>query len=134
MILYGSRERGKRSLAALAQAHFRRGILNEWLRSLRVGERSVAELVGGSPVLFRDGPKALHVREIAERVGVAVEEVLFFDDRLSDVASVGREGATAVHCPGGLRGPHRAQQSAWPAWGSLAGRVLELEAKPCMKP
>ena len=89
------------SLALASRSH-RPEWAVEWLRSLRVGERSVAELVGGSPVLFRDGPKALHVREIAERVGVAVEEVLFFDDRLSDVVSVRREGATAVHCPGGL--------------------------------
>ena len=50
-------------------------------------------------ILIRDGRKDGHVRELASRAGVPVEEILFFDDAPHDCAAVERLGARAVHCP-----------------------------------
>jgi magnesium-dependent phosphatase-1 len=88
---------------ALASRTHRPSWALEWLSMLRIDRaRTVLDVVEPCPVIFRDGSKASHVREICRRTGVTADRVLFFDDSFADVMDVERLGATAVHCAGGL--------------------------------
>ena len=91
-------------VAVASRTHRERWAL-EWLSMLQVepGGRTVADVIGLSPVVIRDGTKSLHVQEIARRSAVAVPDMLFFDDNHADVQSVRKLGATSVLCPAASR-------------------------------
>ena len=86
---------------ALASRTHRPSWALEWMQLLRVDEsRTLAAVVGSSPIVITDGAKASHLREISKRAQVPFEDMLFFDDSYADILHVEHElGCTAVHCP-----------------------------------
>jgi len=86
-------------VALASRTHRKRWAL-EWMQLLRVDEsRTLAAVVGSSPIVITDGAKASHLREISKRAQVPFEDMLFFDDSYKDILHVEQLGCTAVHCP-----------------------------------
>ena len=72
----------------------------DWMTMLRLDDtRTLADVIGQSPVVLRDGPKSLHLREIAARTSVPFDRMLYFDDSYSDLLHAEELGVMAVHCP-----------------------------------
>ena len=76
----------------------------EIMRLLRVdGTRTVADLVGESPVVIQGGSKTRHLKHIAHESGVSLREMLFFDNERTNIQEVEKLGVRCVYCPRGLK-------------------------------
>ena len=76
----------------------------EIMRLLRVDKRrTVADVVGSSPVVIQGGSKVKHLKHIASETGVPLHEILFFDNERSNIAEVEKIGPTCVYCPRGMK-------------------------------
>lgn len=74
------------------------------MRLLRVdSKRTVADVVGDSPVVIQGGSKTKHLRHIAHETGVPLREMIFFDNERSNIQEVEKLGVTCVYCPRGLK-------------------------------
>ena len=64
------------------------------------------DVIGGAPIVIRDGSKRTHIREICRRAGLPLDrKIVFFDDKLADCREAEELGVTAVHCEDGLTVP-----------------------------
>lgn len=76
----------------------------EIMRLLRVDERrTVADIVGGAPVVIQGGSKTKHLKHIAHETGVPLSEMVFFDNERTNIQDVEKLGPTCVYCPRGLK-------------------------------
>lgn len=76
----------------------------EIMRLLRVDKkRTVADVVGSSPVVIQGGSKVKHLKHIASETGIPLDEMVFFDNERSNIAEVERIGPTCVYCPRGMK-------------------------------
>ena len=76
----------------------------EIMRLLRVDKRrTVADVVGSSPVVIQGGSKVKHLKHIASETGVPLHDILFFDNERSNIAEVEKIGPTCVYCPRGMK-------------------------------
>ena len=75
----------------------------EIMRLLRVDKgRTVADVIGSSPVVIQGGSKVKHLKHIASESGVPLPEMLFFDNERTNIAEVEKIGPTCVYCPRGM--------------------------------
>ena len=84
----------------------------EWLQMLRVSDDdaevalTARDVIGGAPIVIRDGSKRTHLREICRRVDLPLDrKIVFCDDKLADCREAEELGVTAVHCEDGLTVP-----------------------------
>jgi magnesium-dependent phosphatase 1 len=76
----------------------------EIMRLLRVDKkRTMADVIGNAPVVIQGGSKVKHLKHIASETGVALENMVFFDNERSNIAEVERIGPTCVYCPRGMK-------------------------------
>ena len=75
----------------------------EIMRLLRVDKgRTVADVIGSSPVVIQGGSQVKHLKHIASESGVPLREMLFFDNERTNIAEVEKIGPTCIYCPRGM--------------------------------
>ena len=75
----------------------------EIMRLMRVDEkRTMADVIGEAPVVIQGGSKTRHLKHIAHLSGVALRDMLFFDNERTNIQEVDKLGVTCVHCPRGM--------------------------------
>jgi len=75
----------------------------EIMRRLRVDQRrTVADVIGTSPIVIQGGSKTKHLKHIAHETGVPLREILFFDNERTNIQEVEKLGPTCVYCPRGM--------------------------------
>jgi len=76
----------------------------EIMRLLRVdSKRTLADVVGGAPVVIQGGTKTKHLKHIAHESGVPLSEMLFFDNERTNIQEVEKIGPTCCYCPRGFK-------------------------------
>ena len=79
----------------------------EWaqqiMRLMRVDKkRTMADVIGSSPVVIQGGSKVRHLKHIASESGVPLRDMVFFDNERNNIQEVEKIGPTCVYCPRGL--------------------------------
>lgn len=75
----------------------------EIMRLMRIDAwRTMADVIGSSPVVIQGGSKVHHMKHIAHETGVPLREMVFFDNERSNIQEVEKVGPTCVYCPRGL--------------------------------
>ena len=76
----------------------------EIMRLMRVDDvRTMADVIGDAPVVIQGGSKKAHLKHIAARSGVRLEEMVFFDNERTNIQEVEKLGVTCVYCPRGMK-------------------------------
>ena len=76
----------------------------EIMRLLRVDKkRTMADVIGSSPVVIQGGSKVHHLKHVSSEAGVPLSEIVFFDNERTNIAEVEKLGCTCVYCPRGLK-------------------------------
>mmetsp|Transcript_12095 Transcript_12095/g.31128 ORF Transcript_12095/g.31128 Transcript_12095/m.31128 type:complete len:196 (-) Transcript_12095:199-786(-) len=88
----------------------------ECLRKFRVGDEAMLT-AGMAPTMnelvafkqIHKGSKKGHLREIARDSGVALEDMVFFDDQRGNISDVSSLGVLSILTPNGVEGKHWVQ-------------------------
>ena len=76
----------------------------EIMRLLRVdGTRTLANVIGSAPIVIQGGSKVKHLKHIAAETGIALGDMLFFDNERTNIQEVEKIGPTCVYCPRGFK-------------------------------
>ena len=66
-------------------------------------KRTVADVVGGSPVVIQGGSKTKHLKHISHETGIPLSEMVFYDNERTNIQDVEKLGVCCVYCPRGLK-------------------------------
>ena len=89
---------------AIASRASERAWAEEIMRLMRVDEgRSMADIIGDTPVVIQGGSKVKHLRHISHMSGVPLARILFFDNERTNIQEVEKIGPTCIYCPRGFK-------------------------------
>eukprot|EP00980_Cylindrotheca_fusiformis_P016988 scaffold5166_cov152-Cylindrotheca_fusiformis.AAC.1 len=99
-----------------------RELLDKFL--LDDGKTSMASVLNG-PIEISYDNKRDHFRRISRKTGIAVEDMVFFDNERGNCADVARLGVTVAYVPNGVT--KKLYQSALDAFPAPKGKVVNID-------
>jgi magnesium-dependent phosphatase 1 len=88
------------------------------------GSFCLNDVFHGGPIQISSDAKVKHFRRIASETGVALEDMLFFDNEFGNCKDVSSLGVTVAYCPNGV--DTSIWEAAVAAFPARAGNIIEV--------